>query len=176
MPGTKKGPFLKRIQNGSEFWKGQFSGISPKNRGCPFGKLQWKDQESDIGRWNFYGICSGRSALDWTVVSSRRDLHDAQSVVISSDGWNHFKFDSMWCSHTESIYTPETLTAGTQKITQCKSGKTFEPNLHGFGFLNVIFQGCRFKMDISMDPCELVHSGLLPEQSRLVRESWRGDD
>ena len=49
------------------------------------------------------GTLTGKSSRDfvpedqrvWIGPVDRRDLHDAQLVVISSDGWNHFKFDSM---------------------------------------------------------------------------------
>lgn len=137
----------------------------------------------EIGDWQggnfngkiFAGFCSGRSAgLDWTGWPK-----GSPRCPTCGNFFRWMESLQIWFDVMEPhwIYLhPWKWTAGSQKITQSKSGKSFEPNLHGFGFLNVIFQGCRFKMDISMDPCELGHSGLLPEQSRLVRESWRGDD
>ena len=133
----------------------------------PFGK----DQESEIGR---VGTLTVKQ-------SSRKFLPEDQRVWIGHSCvfpvpcrlnrrgsprcptcGNFFRWMEslqIWFDVMEPhwIYThPWKWTAGTQKITQLKSGKSFEPNLHGFGFKMLFFRGVDSKWTFQWTLANLV--------------------
>ena len=146
MEGARYRFKLKRIQKVANFGRDIFSvkiEVVWNILYIPFGKLQWKDQESEIGSVGTFTVTSSRDfvpedqLMDWTGLPK-----GSPRCPTCGNFFRWMESLQIWFDVMEPhwIYLhPWNINGWNPKITQLKSGKSFEPNLHGFGFQNVIF-------------------------------------